>query len=285
MEKIPVRNIRSESQQSLGQFSIRRIEDILAGKDLLHDLHRHAFFFILVVEKGGGLHEIDFTPHQVSDRSVFFLRPGQVHRLQLKVGSIGYLIEFDRQFGGAKDKSSGQHLRKASSKNFCLPEAGRFEKLNKLLSNIFEEYSSKQDGYLEVIRAELNIFCIEFNRQSSNQKNVAKNGQLYQQERFEEFLELLESKVGKLKNVAQYADLLNLSVYQLNAITKASVGKTVAEMIDEQIILGAKRYLLATPNQVKDIAWDLGYEDVSYFIRFFKKHTGHSPDAFRKNFK
>jgi AraC family transcriptional regulator, transcriptional activator of pobA len=63
------------------------------------------------------------------------------------------------------------------------------------------------------------------------------------------------------------------------------VGKTVAQLIDEQIILEAKRYLLATPNQVKDIAWDLGYEDVSYFIRFFKKHTGLTPDAFRKNFR
>ena len=98
-------------------------------------------------------------------------------------------------------------------------------------------------------------------------------------------LELLETRISEIKNVSQYADLLNLSPYQLNAITKASVGKTVAQLIDEQIILEAKRYLLATPNQVKDIAWNLGYEDVSYFIRFFKKHTGHSPDAFRKNFR
>jgi AraC family transcriptional regulator, transcriptional activator of pobA len=63
------------------------------------------------------------------------------------------------------------------------------------------------------------------------------------------------------------------------------VGKTVSALINEQIILEAKRYLLATHNQVKDIADHLGYEDVSYFIRFFKRHTGHSPEAFRKNFK
>lgn len=56
-------------------------------------------------------------------------------------------------------------------------------------------------------------------------------------------------------------------------------------MINEQIVLEAKRYLLATPNQVKEVANHLGYEDVSYFVRFFKKHTGHTPEAFRKNFK
>ena len=63
------------------------------------------------------------------------------------------------------------------------------------------------------------------------------------------------------------------------------MGKTVSALINEQIILEAKRYLLATSGQVKDIADQLGYEDVSYFIRFFKKQTGYSPEAFRKNFK
>ena len=76
---------------------------------------------------------------------------------------------------------------------------------------------------------------------------------------------------------------MNLSPYQLNEITKSAVGKTASELINDHIILEAKRYLLATPNQIKDIADMLGYEDVSYFIRFFKKHTGHSPESFRRN--
>jgi AraC-like DNA-binding protein len=78
---------------------------------------------------------------------------------------------------------------------------------------------------------------------------------------------------------------MNLSFYQLNEITRTAVGKTASAMIVEYIVLEAKRYLLASPNQVKEIADYLGYEDPSYFIRFFKKQTGLSPDAFRKNFK
>ncbi|WOK07881.1 helix-turn-helix transcriptional regulator [Imperialibacter roseus] len=285
MEKIPIRDIRTTSGQAFGRCSIRRLQDIFEGKDMLHALHRHNFFFILAVAQGEGVHEIDFTPYQVSDRSVFFLRPGQVHRLQLKMGSTGYLMEFDQEFCGSKDQATAQRLRKASGKNFCQLEASRFDKLDGILSDIFEEYTSKQDGYLDIIKANLEILCIAYNRQSPDPGQLTNNGNLYTQERFEELLELLETRISELKNVSQYADLLNLSPYQLNAITKASVGKTVAQLIDEQIILEAKRYLLATPNQVKDIAWDLGYEDVSYFIRFFKKHTSHSPDAFRKNFR
>ena len=85
--------------------------------------------------------------------------------------------------------------------------------------------------------------------------------------------------------MSQYAEMMNLSTYQLNAITRTSLNKTPSELINELIILEAKRNLLATSNQVNQIADELGYEDVSYFIRFFKKHTGHSPEAFRENFR
>ncbi|MEO7768377.1 MAG: helix-turn-helix domain-containing protein, partial [Ferruginibacter sp.] len=101
--------------------------------------------------------------------------------------------------------------------------------------------------------------------------------------RLQNFLELLDTHITNIKQVSQYAGRLNLSTYQLNAITKATVGKPASALINEQIILEAKRYLLATPNQVKDIADYLGYEDISYFIRFFRKHTGYTPEAFRKN--
>ncbi|CAD5250817.1 MULTISPECIES: helix-turn-helix domain-containing protein [unclassified Imperialibacter] len=285
MEKIPVRQIRTTDPQALGLCSIRRLEDILQGKELLHALHRHTFFFVLAVSEGKGVHEIDFVPFDVLPGSVFFLRPGQVHRLQLAAGSRGYLMEFDQEFYASKNQPAAQRLRKASSKNYCLPEQDRFEKLKGILSQIFEENKTRYDGYHDVMKASLEIFCIEYGRQSVHPGIVTNNNGLYTQERFEELLALLEAHISQVKQASQYADLLNLSPYQLNAITKASVGKTVAQMIDEQIILEAKRYLLATPNQVKDIAWDLGYEDVSYFIRFFKKHTGHSPDAFRKNFR
>jgi AraC-like DNA-binding protein len=107
----------------------------------------------------------------------------------------------------------------------------------------------------------------------------------YTQERFEEFLELLEKHSTTHKQVSQYTDVMNLSPYQLNEITKTTIGKTASELINEHIILEAKRHLLATPNQIKDIADHLGYEDVSYFIRFFKKHTNYSPEAFRRNFR
>jgi AraC-like DNA-binding protein len=153
------------------------------------------------------------------------------------------------------------------------------------LTDIFREFTAKKEGYEDAIAANLDLFFINYWRQSQNSVSVTKTNGDYNLDRFEELVRLLEEKIADTKNVTQYAELLNLSNYQLNAITKATVGKTVSELINDQIILEAKRNLLATTRQVKEIADGLGYEDVSYFIRFFKKQTGHTPDTFRRNFK
>ena len=98
----------------------------------------------------------------------------------------------------------------------------------------------------------------------------------------DELLELIEANVHRVKEVAAYAERMHLSTYQLNVIAKAGTGRTCSELITDQLILEAKRYLLATTDQVTRVADRLGYEDPSYFIRFFKKHTGHTPEGFRK---
>jgi len=285
MRKIPVRQITEnfKAPASAERFKIRTVEGILAGSDLQQDLHRHDFFFVLLLQHGDGTHEIDFMPFQVLDQSIFFLRPGQVHQLQLKRGSTGYLMEFNNEFYHPTEKASSQRLRKASNKNYCALEENRFRKLQSILTQIFQEYTNREMGYIDIIKASLEIFFIEFVRQSTNPNSASTNVSSYTQERFEEFVEWLDKLITTHKQVSQYTGLMNLSTYQLNEITKAAVGKTPSELINDQIILEAKRYLLATPNQVKDIADHLGYEDVSYFIRFFKKHTGFSPEAFRHN--
>jgi AraC-like DNA-binding protein len=286
MKKIPVRQITTPNETVVsGRFNIREVAGILDGKDLVQDLHRHDFFFILALCNGAGAHEIDFTPYEVLNNSIFILRPGQVHQLSLDADCTGFLVEFDTAFYHPKDKLANQRLIRAGNKNFCAFEEERFKKLQDVLVYIFNEYITKQDGYIDLIKANLDIFFIEFIRQSANPNDTSKKGSTYAQERFEEFIELTSTHIAINKQVSQYSDLMNLSIYQLNAITKATVGKPASELINEQIVLEAKRYLLATPNQVKEIADHLGYQDISYFIRFFKKHTGYSPEAFRKNSK
>ncbi|MEO7766778.1 MAG: AraC family transcriptional regulator [Ferruginibacter sp.] len=287
MEKIPIRQITATQKDPnfFTGFSIRDIGELLAGEDLVQKLHRHDFFYILALKKGMGNHEIDFTSYDVCDNVVFFMRPGQVHQLELKAGCTGFLVEFDAAFYHPKDNKANKRLIKASNKNFCELASARFNKILSLLAYIFIEFTEKQEGHTEVIKANLEIFFVEFIRQSGNPLGTSKEISTYSQERLQEFLGLLETHISDYKQVSQYADMLNLSTYQLNAITKTTLGKTCSDLINEYIILESKRWLLATSNQVNQIADHLGYEDVSYFIRFFKKHAGFSPEAFRHNFR
>ena len=287
MKNIPIREITPTSAEpEIGQtFRIRKVESILNGKDMVQDTHRHNFFFILALQQGSGKHVIDFVPYKVGNQCIFIMRPGQVHELSLKAKCTGYLIEFSMEFYHLNDRGTSHVLRKATATNSCKVPKASFERLQSILAYIFREYSDANVGYNEVIRAQLDIFFIEFLRNRQQSESSDTRGNSYEQERLDEFRQLIETHISTKKQVSEYADLLNMSGYQLSAITKDILGKTPSDVINEYIILEAKRFLLATTDQVNQIAWRLGYEDPSYFIRFFKKHTGFSPDAFRANFK
>lgn len=162
MKNIPVRQMQTPLSDSNfgGSFSIRNIGDLLAGEDMVQALHRHDYFYILAIKEGTGHHVIDFTPFEIHDHTVFFMRPGQVHQLTLKTGSQGFVMQFKSDFFYPNDKASGQILQLASTKKFCQLDSESFKKLFELLSYIFQEYTDKKEGYQEVIKANLGIFLL-----------------------------------------------------------------------------------------------------------------------------
>ncbi len=283
-EDIPVRSIKHlEARPAVVDgFKIRTVAEVLGGKDMVQDRHRHDFYFMLALKKGSGNHEIDFVPHAVTDNSIFVLRPGQVHRLDLKRRSQGYLMEFGKDLIHSQGKDS---ILRNSAGNFCQLKANISDKLQGILASMHEEYRDQNEGFLEIIRANLSIVLVELARQRQHRDANRDKRNDYAQERLYDFLELLEKDVQTHKQVSHYAEKLNLSPFQLNSITKTLLGKRAAELIDDHILLESRRYLLATSNQVNQIAYHLGFEDVSYFIRFFKKHTGFTPEMFRQNFR
>lgn len=286
MENIPIRHINHQIEPNLsGNFTIRNIAPLLNDKDMIQELHRHDFYYILVVKKGNGNHVIDFINHEINDQTIFMMRPGQVHQLNLKAGSTGYLIQFKTDFLYSHNNASQNHLTKLIQYNVYNIEAIAFGKIESILLDALREYTEKAKGYHEVLKAILGIFLIEFLRQRQSKVMPTVINNSYAQEKLEQFLELVESNSITHKQISQYADLLHLSSYQLGKITKKLLDKTPSEIINDYIILEAKRQLLATTNQVSQIAYNLGYEDPSYFTRFFKKHTNSSPEIFRQNSK
>lgn len=279
MQHIPVRAIQTvrESAKAIQSINIRNLSPILETEDLVQELHRHDFYYILLVEQGKGYHEIDFTPYPVNKHALFFMRPGQVHKHCLKQGSKAHIIAFSSLQGPV-----GQGLLEQAARNNCyLLAPSTFERVHALVNSMCKESAESNYGYELVIKATMETLLVEIIRQqkTSDQKQVRS----YEQKKIDEFLSLLNQHIRQYKQVTKYTEFLHLSSYQLNAITKSILGKTPSTVINEHIILEAKRYLSATSNQINQIAEHLGYDDASYFIRFFKKHTGFTPESYRQN--
>ncbi|SHF57634.1 helix-turn-helix domain-containing protein [Chryseobacterium sp. OV279] len=96
------------------------------------------------------------------------------------------------------------------------------------------------------------------------------------------FRKLITSQIQNLHSVKEYADLLSVSPNHLNKTIKNTTGKTASEIINESLLMEAKALLSLPHLSVSEIAFALGVDDVSYFSRFFKKHSGMSPSDYRK---
>lgn len=283
LNNIPVRNIKpaKNEQWMANTFSIRSLHTLLEGKDMIQELHRHNFYYVLFLEKGIGEHAIDFINFPINDHSLFFMHPGQVHQLKLKAKSSGYVLAFTEDFFADMQITIRQVLRKISSSNYYKLDKPTYSFLNNILLNISQEDAFKKERYEDVIKSNLHIFFITLFRQLEKTNHLPASSE-FQKERYEVLHSMITDNIAISRQVAYYAKKLNMTAYQLNAITKSIAGKTCSEVINDYFILEAKRYLLATTMQVNEISWNLGIEDVSYFIRFFKKRTGFSPESFRK---
>lgn len=154
MKKIPVTQLSSTQQGSATneRFKIRRVEDIMGDSGLVQDRHRHDFYLILALQNGTGHHEIDFTSYKVQGNSVFFIRRGQVHQLELTSGCTGCPVEFNKEFCQPRDKSSHQRLRRANNKNHCGPDNNRFTRLQAILYSMWQGYNARKEGFQDVIK-------------------------------------------------------------------------------------------------------------------------------------
>jgi AraC family transcriptional regulator, transcriptional activator of pobA len=96
------------------------------------------------------------------------------------------------------------------------------------------------------------------------------------------FNDLLEADFKTQKQVAYYANKIIITEKRLNQATTNIIGKTPKEIIDARVLLEAKRILAHTNESIKEIAYQLGFEEPTNFIKYFKKHTAFTPTEFRE---
>jgi len=169
-----------------------------------------------------------------------------------------------------------------SSTMFVKLDEEHIEKMQKLLELFIEEYESEEDIKGEMLRMLLVRLIIQTTR-------LAKKQYLDKSEIVEEKFNLLrqynvlvEIHFRKERQVQFYAGLLNKSPKTISNIFSLYSKKTPLQIIQERVITEAKRLFYYTDKSVKEIADDLGFEDVAHFSKFFKNCTAQNPSELKK---
>lgn len=249
--------------------------------------HRHDFYEILFLTKGSGFHIIDSNQYEIKPPCVFFMSPGQAHKLNLSHDIEGYIYIFTSEFYSLFNTNSNKLLEfpfffSISQNNPPLYIHQQSDAV--FFSELFERSSSeclseKPDN--EFNHAVLELILVTCNKLYQNtitHTKVSKSDILVKK-----FLQLLEENYISNYSIDFYAKQLAITPNHLTQIVKHITGKTTITLLQEKRIIEIKRLLLHTNMSISEIAEFLHIPDVSYITKFFKKFTKTTPLEYRKN--
>lgn len=244
----------------------------------IQDAHRDDHYMLILLQKGTISLEVDFTPIRFKGPSLCFVAPGQVHRYLERKHFSGFFIFIDTSL--VADQYRGifatyEHFRQVVpiSEDDLMFSCTLF--LNQLLSQ--ERHSLSAAIVASQVHTLLGIASAHVMQSGvAGETNIGQRYNIAKQ-----FKQLIKENFKTLKQVQQYAAALNITPLYLNEVIKELTGFPASFWIQQEVILEAQRMLYYTSLDVKQIAWELGYEDHAYFSRFFKKHTGMTALAFR----
>lgn len=238
--------------------------------------HRHEYYELFFFQEGGGVHEIDFRPFQIESRSLQLVAPGQVHQMKRDPGSMGYVFLF-RSEDVMESKVIVDFLMDFSSQNLEENQAcANFNESEALVIDtiISDAWKNKDQLSPSIIKHTLIGLCLRMKEKLTVHHAVASTD-------YSRFRQLVVNEFKSMRKVSEYAEQLNMTPKSLNALVKKHSGHTASDHIYKQVILEAKRLLLLQV-AVKEVAYDLQFDDPAHFSKFFKKQVGISPADFQK---
>ncbi|AKD55194.1 AraC family transcriptional regulator [Spirosoma radiotolerans] len=240
--------------------------------------HKHdGYFELIVLLEGAGFHWVDTKLMPIAPPMTFFLSPGQLHCWQLTAIPKGFVVMFRADFIDPKHSADlyplVQQLEQKREITLLDPTP-----IVDLLITIENEYTSPSAHHFVILRALTQILLARLLNMDQQETEAPKTGDLT----FRRFTELLRQPGPVEHRVFYYAEVLGVSPQHLNTICRRVHGKSASDLINEHIVLDAKRYLLHTDQSISELAEQLGFADPSHFVKYFKKMTAHTPASFRK---
>jgi AraC-like DNA-binding protein len=220
------------------------------------------------------------------ENSLFTLSPGQYYLIQTSGQLTGQVLTFAEEFF-VTDKKAKEIIYNYGifynfNKNPLLSLTTETStKLEAITETIQQEWQADSFDKEEIIRAYLKICLIEISRIHQQPKPQLPPSH----PTFIDFIALVQQHFRHSHCTEEYARQLSLTYEQLNELARKVSGYTACQLLNERVMTEARRSLLyETHKSVKEIAYELGFDDPAYFTRYFKKHNGVSPTDFKHQY-
>ncbi|MFZ4262423.1 AraC family transcriptional regulator [Sphingobacterium sp. HJSM2_6] len=251
-----------------------------------HDLvfpHRHNFYQLLIFTSGNGFHEIDFKRYEITPGQVYLMGPGQVHSWMFEGEITGYIINFDVDYFKSLLLQSNylDALNLFSSNNDGVFELNEKDLLE--ISALMNQLVALNVGYSTLDLKRSLLLYILLKLEEIYVPTFATKGVDYQLVLLKNFHALIDLHYKQYHLPKDYANLLYITPNHLNAVCKEYLGLQAGEIIRNRMLLEAKRLLILPDWSITQIAYELNFNDNSYFSKFFKKIAGFTPEEFRKS--
>ncbi|MDM1546355.1 AraC family transcriptional regulator [Empedobacter falsenii] len=280
----------SENQDSVPIISIQSFrKGQLAGRDelLFNELHgerhidkphKHDFFVIILFDKASGTHNIDSKDYPIDDKEIHILFPGQMHKWQINDGTIGYQLMTERSFFEQFAPYFRFSFTNYQNHPVIKLSDEAFSKLMYEFNAIKEELKS-ENSLVHLINARAAVIAAIVSKEA---EQIFTEFKVYQSNpRLAKFNMLIDEFYKEEKSVVFYAEKLHISANYLNILCKKHLKVSATQLIQQRIIIEAKRLLKSGDLSIKEIAFDLGFTDHAYFSNFFKAQTNITPSEFR----
>lgn len=255
-------------------------------KNTLTTTHRAGFYHIIWFQQGSPTHLVDFNPIKIKANTLLFLNKDIVQRFDDKIKFGGKAILFTDSFY-CKTETDTKFLQNSILFNdlFSVSQIqvdSKFKLFADLLHQMTEELQNNKDNSQAYILQNLLHNFLLYSERERRKQNFAEIKRGADLDYTMLFKDLLEASYKSQKQVNYYAKQIIITEKRLNQATTKILGKTPKEIIDERIVLEAKRILAHTTESVKEIGYYLGFDEPTNFIKYFKKHSKFTPTEFRE---
>lgn len=249
--------------------------------------HVHTFYEIIWFQTDGGFHTVDFRRYNIVRNTLLFISPGQVHFFDNPMQSRGVIIRFCTDTMSGADRTEDIFIKYNMFNTFdgeplYTVSDATAEALDGIVGRMREETGhSDAFGHQDILMAYLKIFIITVNRHSTQAMAHRLDEWRPSHRLFVMFRKMVEERMTSMHTVKEYAGKLNVSTKTLSNSVIECTGKTPLAFINGRMALEAKRLLRYSNMTGKEVAYHLGFDDPSYFVKFFKRETGFLPSEFK----